>query len=231
MPDRTEAAGARRTGHTVKEFDRELGELSAMVVTMGCKVLEQFGHAVKALQERDPAEVRIAREADDEIDDLEVRIDTEMLRLLALRNPMALDLRAIVAASRIATDLERIGDYAGSLAKTSLRLDSPDLDVYRPLLARMAEEARVMLAQILEAMVSENAELAVRVWHHDDILDDLHDELIEMLTASLGKSSGAVMPHSSLIYAARALERIGDHVTNIAEHIYFHVHGEKYRGR
>lgn len=231
MAGGTGTSGVQRKGHTVKEFDRELSDLSAMVVTMGCKVLEQFDHAAKALESRDPAEVRIARETDDQVDDLEARIDEGMLRLLALRNPMALDLRAIVAAGRIATDLERIGDYAGGLAKAALRMDSPDLDAYRPLLRRMAEAARGMLAQILEALVSDNAELAVHVWHSDDVLDDLHDELINKLTANLNAAVGPSMAYSTLIYAARAMERIGDHVTNIAEHIYFHLRGEKYRGK
>jgi len=231
MMDSGTGTTTRRKGHTLKEFDRELKNLSAMVETMGCRVLEQYDHAVKALKQRDPAEVKAAREADDEIDDLQVRIDQAMLRLLALHSPMALDLRAVIAASKIAGDLERIGDHSGSLAKKSLRLEHPALEPYVPLLERMADEARAMLAQVLQAIAGENADLAASVWHRDDILDNLHDELVRQLTANLGVDAGAGMAYSSILYAANSLERIGDHVTNIAEHVHFQAHGENYQGR
>lgn len=230
MPGKTQAAGERRKGHTVKEFDRELEALKAMLVTMGCKVLEQFNLAAKALGSPDPALIKAAREADDEVDELEVRIDECMLRLLALRNPMALDLRAIIAAGKIATDLERIGDYSGGLAKRTLRLQGPAHEPYKPLLTSMTQVAGEMLGQVVQALVGEDAELAVKAWHRDDDLDELHDELIQKLTTNLGGEAAAGVDSQALLYAARALERIGDHVTNISEHVYFHVRGEKYRG-
>ncbi|WP_034628470.1 phosphate signaling complex protein PhoU [Desulfocurvibacter africanus] len=227
MPDKM--SSGERKGHTVKEFDRELEKLSNTVLAMGRKVGEQLGLAVKAVKERDAAAAAAARAMDDEVDDLEDRIDEDMLRLLALRNPMALDLRTVIVAGKIATDLERIGDYCANLARMTQRLASRDLDIFRSHLTLMADEVGGMLAQIMEAVAREDVELALGVWHRDKAVNTLYKEFIALLTQHICEDHKLNDSLSRLLNAARGLERMGDHITNIAEHVYFQVHGAKYR--
>lgn len=229
MPDKMDTFGGERKGHTVKEFDRELEKLSHLVLTMGCKVGEQLKLATRAVKERDADAAAAARAMDDEVDALEDRIDENMLRLLALRNPLAQDLRAVIVAGKFATDLERMGDYCANLARMTQRLDSRALDLFRAHLGRMADEVGGMLSQILEAIAREDVELALRVWHRDKAVNTLYKEFIAELTRHMCEDHGLSESLSRLLNAARGLERMGDHITNLAEHVYFLAHGVKYR--
>ena len=229
MPGKTEKPGQERKGHTVKEFDRELDKLSHLVLTMGCKVGEQLKLATRAVKERDADAAAAARAMDDEVNALEDSIDENTLRLLALRNPMAQDLRAVIVAGKLATDLERMGDYCSNLAKMTQRLDSRALDLFRAHLGLMADEVGSMLTQILEAVAREDVELALRVWHRDKAVNTLYKEFIALLTRHMCEDQSLSESLSRLLNAARGLERMGDHITNLAEHVYFLVHGSKYR--
>ncbi len=229
MPGKTETPGRERKGHTVKEFDRELDKLSHLVLTMGCKVGEQLKLATRAVKERDADAAAAARAMDDEVNALEDSIDENTLRLLALRNPMAQDLRAVIVAGKLATDLERMGDYCSNLAKMTQRLDGRALDLFRAHLGLMADEVGSMLTQILEAVAREDVELALRVWHRDKAVNTLYKEFIALLTRHMCEDQSLSESLSRLLNAARGLERMGDHITNLAEHVYFLVHGSKYR--
>lgn len=216
--------------HIMKSFDRDLEKLSAMLVSMGQKVAARYGAVAKAVQAKDISAAESFMDGDDAIDDLESEVDTFTLKLLALREPKALDLRVIISAQKIASDLERVSDYCSGLMRQVDKLQGLDIEPYEKIIAKMIVTAGEMIAQINEAFAEQNVEKAMRVWHQDDDLDTDYEKIIAKLQHNL-EADGGHMAYGSLLLLARYLERIGDHITNIAEHIYFQVLGEKFPGR
>jgi phosphate transport system protein len=206
-----------------RHFQQELDELKQRLLAMGGLAEERVHAAVKALVERDPAAVQSVAEGDAPINRLHLEIDTRAFTLLALQQPMAVDLRAIVAAIRINSDLERVGDLAVNIAEASARyLLHPPV---KPLidLPRMADLAQSMLRDALDAFVRNDVALAQAVLDRDDLLDFLKNQIFrELLSYMLGNPS-KIEPSLDLILISRHLERIGDHATNIAEDIIFMV--------
>lgn len=225
MASNTQSAGE----HIVSSYDKELADLDTDIIRMGGLAESQIARAVEAVAQRDPdLAARIIPE-DDLVDDLNHEIDIRATRLLALRQPMALDLRQIVAALKISSDLERIGDYATNIAKRAIALSmSPPVGPVKeiPPMSRLAQE---MLKNVLDAYVARDSDRAIEAWQADERLDNAYAHVFR-LALNVVQDPEHVSACTHLLFIAKNVERIGDHVTNIAETIYFLVHGERLRG-
>jgi phosphate transport system protein len=210
-------------------FEAELQALKQRLLHMGALVEERVHGAIQALVERrsDVAE-RIAG-SDTEINVLHIEIDDRCLKLLALQQPMAVDLRTIMAAQKINSDLERMGDQAVNVAQSVLKLlQHPPL---RPLLTipRMTELAEKMMRDSLDAFVRRDVELARAVLQRDDEVDELKDQVFRVLLTHMMADPGTIERALTLILISRNVERIADHATNIAEDVIFMVEGRDVR--
>ncbi len=217
-------------GHTVRSFDEELGKLQRTILNMGREVNSQLGSAVEALTSRDGSLAQRIIRNDAKVNALEHEADALTIRMLALRQPMAVDLRSIIASLKIATDLERVADYASNIAKNidDLNRVSPDDSI--EMIVLMAKYAQEMLRDVLKAYNELDVERAVAVWHRDRDIDEVYAEFLRRLRDSMKQEPGRIEAYTSLIFVARSVERIGDHLTNIAEHVHFLVRGEMYAG-
>ncbi len=219
------------SSHTVRTFDQELDRLTRMIAQMGGFAETQVRDAVEALMTRDAsaAEMIIAR--DREVDALEERIDQFAIRLLATRQPVAVDLRTIAMALKITNDLERISDYAVSIAKRVRKL--ADLPHIRPLytVPRMGEVAHDMVRDVLDAYIERDYNKAVAVWHRDSEVDDLYDGMVRELITYMLEDVRHIAACIELQFVAKNIERIGDHATNIAEKVKYMINGEEINPR
>ena len=212
-----------------RHFAEELDELKQRLLVMGGLAEERLRTAVHALVERDRALMTEVIRGDEAVNSLHLEIDDRCFKLLALHQPMAVDLRVIVAAFKINSDLERVGDLAVNVAEAAERYVThapvkPLID-----LPRMAEMARQMLHGALDAFVSKDVEAAQRVLTQDDVLDGLKNQIFrELLTYMLGDPR-KIEPGIDLILVSRHLERVGDHATNIAEDVIFIVEARDVR--
>src|SRR5262249_42668682 len=194
-------------------------------------VEEAIHKAIHALQNRD---IRLARDViagDSQIDQEENRVNEDCLKILALHQPVAVDLRRIAAAMMISTDLERMGDLAEDIAERAVTLARPPLFPIPDKLQRMTDLTTLMVRQSLDAFVELNTRLARVVWHLDDEVDSYNNEIIQELVDVMQMSPDMVEPGLSLFSATRHLERIADHATNIAEDVVYLVEGEIVRHR
>ncbi len=213
------------TQHIVKSFDEELQRLKQAVAQMGGLVEAQLQASVDALVKRDAeAAAKVVRE-DARIDELEQQVGNLVIRLLALRQPMAVDLRQIVSALKISSDLERIGDYAANVAKRAIALSQqPQV---RPMHAipRMARLVQQMIKDVLDAYVDLNAVKAVAAWQRDEEVDEMYTSLFRELLTYMMEDQRNIGPSIHLLFIAKNIERMGDHATNVAEDVHFLVHG------
>ena len=213
--------------HIVKSYDEELKRLIGEIQRMGDLALAQLDAAIGAVVERDSDMAMKIVEADDVIDALEHEVGHDVVRLLALRQPMARDLREVFAALRIASDIERIGDYAANVAKRSIVLNQSvpvQLTYALPRLARLAE---ALVRDVLTAYRDNDADRALAVWARDEELDEQYTGLFRELLTYMMEDPRNITSCTHLLFMAKNLERIGDHATNIAESVYFLVHGEQ----
>jgi phosphate transport system protein len=206
-----------------RHFQEELEQLKTRLLEMGGLAEEQVRLAVKALTERDRELVALALNGDEPINRLHIEIDGRCFTLLALHQPMAVDLRAIVAAVKINTDLERVGDLAINIAEAARRY-AQHAPVKKLIdIPRMANIAQNMLRDSLDAFVRRDTELAQRVLNEDDKLDDLKTQIFRELLTYMLQDPSTIEGALDLILISRHLERIGDHATNIAEDVIFMV--------
>jgi phosphate transport system protein len=212
-----------------RHFEIELQALKNRLLRMGALVEERVHGAMQALMERrmEVAESIVAGDA--EVNDMQIEIDDRCLKLLALQNPMASDLRLITAAMKINADLERIGDQAVNIAENAVKVAaSPPL---RPIidLPRMAEIAEAMTRDSLDAFVRRDANLARDILARDDEVDQLKDQIFRVLLTHMMADPGTIERALGLILVSRNLERIADHATNIAEDVIFVVEAKDVR--
>jgi len=213
--------------HTVRSFDDDLAELTSNIVAMGGLVERQLAAAADALVKRDSQAAERVIAEDDQVDELEERTDELAIRVLATRQPLAVDLRVVAMALKITNDLERMGDYATNIAKRIRRIN-----VHEPLkplitIPLMAEICGSMVKDVLDAYIERDADKALMVWRRDPEVDEYYNQLFrELLTYILEdpKLTGVCI---DLMFVAKNLERIGDHATNIAEKVYYIVHGDQ----
>ena len=212
--------------HLVKSYDQELKRLRNMMTQMGGIVETQVALAADAIMQRDAASATRAVEEDPKVDALEREVESFVIRLLALRQPVAGDLRQIVAALKITGDLERIGDYAANVAKRSIVLSQFSLPYSLAGLAHMARMVQGQLKSINDALGENDAEKAVEVWRSDQVVDDIYNAIFRELITYMMEDPRNITPCTHLLFIAKNLERIGDHATNIAENLYYAVTGE-----
>ena len=212
--------------HLVKSYDQELKRLRNMMTQMGGIVETQVALAADAIMQRDAASATRAVEEDPKVDALEREVEGFVIRLLALRQPVAGDLRQIVAALKITGDLERIGDYAANVAKRSIVLSQFSLPYSLAGLAHMARMVQGQLKSIIDALGENDAEKAVEVWRSDQVVDDIYNAIFRELITYMMEDPRNITPCTHLLFIAKNLERIGDHATNIAENLYYAVTGE-----
>ena len=211
--------------HIIKSYDEELERLNNMIVEMGGLAESQLAAAIEVVIERDSDRAIRVVEGDAQVDQLERDIDNLAIRLLALRQPMARDLREIVAALKIASDLERICDYAANVAKRSIVLNQ--LPAVKPVytLPRMVKLAQALTKDVLDAYVARDADKALVVWARDEELDEMYSSLFRELLTYMMEDPRNITFCTHLLFCAKNIERMGDHATNIAETVYFLVNG------
>jgi len=211
--------------HIIKSYDEELRRLNNTIMQMGGLAEGQLAAAIEAVMKRDSALAARVVEGDAQVDRLEQDVDGLVVRLLALRQPMARDLREILAALRIASDLERICDYAANVAKRSIVLNQspPVRPVYT--LPRMVKLAQALTKDVLDSYVARDADKALIVWARDEELDEMYSSLFRELLTYMMEDPRNITACTHLLFMAKNVERIGDHATNIAETVYFLVNG------
>jgi phosphate transport system protein len=209
-----------------RTFEDQLNELQSDMLRLGRFVEEALGKALDALVRQDLQLARQVVEADDFADDMHLGIQTRAMQLLALQQPMARDLRVIGSSFRIVIDLERIGDHAVDIAKVVRSLAGQSY--FKPLvdIPQLGELSRKMVSDSLQAFVHRNMELAIQVARDDDAVDELCDRLQRELLDKMRDDATLVEQATRLLLVARTLERVADHATNIAEHIYYVETGE-----
>src|SRR6185437_1525421 len=211
--------------HIIKSYDDELSRLSKMIVEMGGLAESQLAAAIDAVTRRDSALAARVVEGDAKVDQLERELDNLAIRLLALRQPMARDLREIFVAMKIASDLERMCDYAANVAKRSIALSqaAPIQPVHS--LPRMTRLALGLIKDVIDAFVERDADKAYSVWMRDEELDEMYASLFRVFLTYMMEDPRNISACTHLLFMAKNIERIGDHATNIAENVYYLVHG------
>ncbi|WP_371396482.1 phosphate signaling complex protein PhoU [Fretibacter rubidus] len=192
---------------------------------MGAIVEDMIGGAIRAVKKRDSELAKATILRDKEVNTLQEEIDADALRLLALRHPIATDLRRVIGTIRATNDLERMGDLAEGIARRALDVNAFEaVDLARGV-SRMGKLVKRQVKDALDAMFTENADKAVQVWLHDQDVDALYASLFRELLTYMMEDHRNIKACTSLLFIAKNLERIGDHATNISEIVYFTVHG------
>ena len=212
--------------HIVKAYDEELQHLNDIIARMGGLAEVQLADAIESVVKRDSELAARTIEADSRVDALEHEVDAFVVRMLALRQPMAADLRNIIAALKISSDLERIADYATNVAKRAMALsEMPPVPPVHAV-SRMCRLTQDMIREVLDAFIEQDADKALRVWNSDEEVDEMYTSLFRELLTYMMEDPRSIGPCTHLLFIAKNIERIGDHSTNVAENIYFLVHGK-----
>ncbi len=212
--------------HIVKAYDDDLASLTTMLAQMGGLAEEQLSRSIEALSRRDTKLADRVIQADEKLDAMEVAVEEKAILTIAKRQPMARDLRVIMVAIRIASDLERIGDLAKNIAKRSHAIYD---NIPRRLtkgLERMGELSQAQVKLVLDAFAATDDAKALEVWRHDEDIDALYNSIFRELLTYMMEDPRMIGACTHLLFAAKNIERIGDHATNIAENIYYLVNGE-----
>ncbi len=217
--------------HTVKAYGDELNQLTAEVARMGGLAEAQVADAVESVARRDVALAKAVVERDVRLDAMHRDIEKKAIRLIALRQPVASDLRKTLAAMKLSVDLERTGDLAKNIAKRALSL--AETEPMQPLtrsIERMGKLVSMRLRDVLDAYTASEIDRAMTVWASDDEVDEHYNALFrELLTYMMGDPR-TITAGTHLLFMAKNLERIGDHATNIAETIYYEITGQEFTG-
>jgi phosphate transport system protein len=215
------------TGHTVKAFDEDLGQLRALISEMGGRAEAAITGSLEALVNRDLESAAMIVEGDRKIDELEAEIERRVVRLIALRAPMADDLREVLAALKIAGVVERMGDYAKNIAKRAPLLQDARGMEAMSVLPEMGKVATEMVRNVLDAFVLRDAEAAVAVSARDRAVDDFYNSLFRTLLTHMMENPHNITASTHLLFIAKNIERIGDHATNVAEMVYYAATGRQ----
>ena len=214
------------SGHTLKAFDQDIDRLRALISQMGGLAEHAIGEAMRCLIQRDSEGALKVVENDRKLDALEVETERRAVQLIALRAPMAGDLRDVVAALKISSVVERIGDYAKNIAKRVPSLENANKIEPMSLLPEMARIATGMVHDVLDAFIQRDADAAIEVCRRDDAVDDFYDSIFRTLLTHMMENPQSISHATHLLFVAKHLERIGDHATNIAEMVYFAATGQ-----
>ena len=217
--------------HTVKAFDDEIGALRGLIAEMGGLAEVAIAQSVEALVRRDNDLAAQVVANDARLDALEVEVDRLAVRIIALRAPMADDLRDVISALKISGIIERIGDYAKNIAKRVGEVEGRAKIEPLTLIPTMAEIAQSMIKDVLDAYAARDAKLAVEVVDRDEKVDEFYNSIFRNLVAHMMENPATISSAAQLLFVARNLERIGDHATNVAELVYYAATGEYYADR
>lgn len=212
-------------GHIHAEYDNEFKKLTKLLARMGGLAESQLANALIAIEKRDNKLAMAVKDGDKEIDALEHEIESLVVRMLALRQPMANDLRYVVSTLRTSSDIERIGDYAKNIAKRAMALNQLPAEPLLRGVLRIGRPVQAMLKDVMDAHLQGDTAKAVEVWEADEEVDALYTSLFRELLTYMMEDPRHITPCTHLLFIAKNLERIGDHATNIAEIIHFQVEG------
>jgi len=212
--------------HIVSAFDEELTRLNNIISQMGGLAESQLISAIRSIVKRDSELAEKVILSDHRIDVLEQEVQDFVVRFLALRQPMADDLRHVVTALKLSNDLERIGDLAKNIAKRAQVLNQ--IPPIRPVqvIPNMGKLAQEIIKDVLDAYIEGDAEKAERVWARDQEVDDMYNSLFRELLTYMMEDPRNITASTHMLFIAKNIERIGDHATNIAETIYYRIKGE-----
>jgi phosphate transport system protein len=211
--------------HTVKAFDNEIGRLRGLISEMGGLAEAAIADAIDALVRHDEDLAKKVVAGDAKIDALEAEVDDLAIRIIALRSPMANDLRDVVAALKIGGVVERIGDYAKNIAKRVAQVEGRKQIEPLTLIPAMAEIAQSMVRDVLNAYAARDQYLAINVIERDEKLDNFYNSLFRNLVSHMMENPATISSAAQLLFVARNLERIGDHATNVAEMVHYAATG------
>ena len=213
--------------HIVKDFNEELSQLDNLLAEMGGLCEAQLSKAMEAMVKRDVDLASAVIEGDRRIDDLEKQVDSLAINLIALRQPMAADLRMIIASLKVANNLERVGDYAKNIGKRTIALSkSPVISNTANSIQRMSTMVEGMIKNALDALINRDSQRAKDVRISDKEVDQMHSSLFKELLTFMAEDPESISTCTHLLFVAKNLERVGDHVTSVAEQIVFIVEGE-----
>ena len=216
--------------HIVSSYEGQLKTLHSTVLKMGALCENQFSNSIIALVKKDEELVDKVIGKDERIDELEKKIDDQVVNLITLRQPMAIDLRETVSAMRIAAELERIGDLAKNIVKRVkyIKVDLNNADF--SLIKTASELVQNNLKKTLDSYSKKDEQLALSVWNSDKEIDVIINKLLEDFLNNMKKEKKNIESLTHLLFVAKNIERIGDHSTNICEYVYFLIKGEEIKG-
>ncbi len=214
------------TPHTAKAFDQDMDHIRSLIAEMGARAEAAVSHAMRSLIDNDKILAEKIRVDDKIIDRLETEVEKRVVQTIALRAPMADDLRELVAALKISAVIERIGDYAKNIGKRVIQLDSRHFLDSNDQLEKMGEIAAEMVRGAMEAYAKRDVDLARAVTSRDDAVDQLYKDLFVDFIAFVAKNPQSATEIAHLLFISKNLERVGDHSTNWAQMIYFTETGD-----
>ncbi|MCA0370169.1 MAG: phosphate signaling complex protein PhoU [Proteobacteria bacterium] len=216
-------------GHIVKSYDEDLKKLNQTLEHMGEMAVQQLENAVLALTERNEMLAAQVIAKDQEVDALEHKVDTFAIQMIALRQPVARDLRHVVAALKIASHLERIADYARNVSRRALELNTMPQSQGEKALPRLAKVTIAMIQDAIVAYINSDVELALKVWEKDQEVDEMYTSYLRELLTYMMEDTRQIGPCTQLLFAAKNIERAGDHAANIAEIVHYFVEGVPFK--
>ncbi len=212
--------------HIVSRFDEDLIQVQAKISEMGGLCEELLSKSLESVQSRDARLAREVIDRDKALDTLEAALEEQVVKIIALRQPMAADLRVLISALKIATTLERIGDLAKNIAKRAIPLSSARQVRLTTSIVRMGRATLTQLSDVLNAHASRDVDLAVQIWNQDYELDEMYNAIFREVVTYMVEDSRLIGVGAHLLFLAKNLERIGDHTTHISEMIHYIVTGE-----
>ena len=218
------------TPHTVKSYEEELKNLNKNIVKMGTLCEEALRKSINALVTNNTDDADKIIKDDEEIDKYENLIEQQVVNLIALRQPLAIDLRETVTALKISSDLERIGDLSKNIAKRSLWISSNLNENLIKILNTLSENVQKQLKSVIDSYLERSSSMAIDVWESDEKIDNLTNQCMQASIDFLKKDPKNLQNGTHLLFVSKNLERMGDHTTNIAEQVYFLVKGEYLEG-
>jgi|TARA_B100001939_G_scaffold3274_1_gene3144 phosphate transport system protein len=216
--------------HTVKSYEEELKNLNSNIIKMGGFCEKSLGKAIQAITTRNSDNAEAVIKDDEKIDKFETLIEQQVVNLIALRQPMAIDLRETVTALKISSDLERIGDLAKNISKRTLLLNENLPKNLVDAIIRVSSDVQKQLKSILDAYLERSSAMAINVWESDEQIDDLTNFCMQEVIKYLKENEKNLSDGTHLLFVTKNIERIGDHTTNIAEQVYYLVKGEYLEG-
>ncbi|WP_085784188.1 phosphate signaling complex protein PhoU [Candidatus Nucleicultrix amoebiphila] len=211
--------------HIVKSYDEDLKFLNTKIRDMGKMAQQQLKKSIQAIVERNAALGTQIIESDPEIDKIEHDIDTFAIRMIALRQPVAKDLRHVVSALKVSSHIERIADYATNIARRAITLSAMPQILSPHVIIRMADVTGEMIRDVINAYIAGDDKKALQVWQRDTEVDEIYLSYLRELLTYMMEDPRNIGPCTELLFVVKNLERIGDHTTNIAEMVHYYTHG------